>query len=79
MLNVVVRSVCVILIGVLMVVLREAFMPVIIQFVGAAFVVSGAISLFNVYVLGKRGVSRKFDMLTDSVQRYGNMVIRKRR
>lgn len=62
MLNVVVRSVCVILIGVLMVVLREAFMPVIIQFVGAAFVVSGAISLFNVYVLGKRGVSRKFDM-----------------
>ena len=43
MLNVVVRNLCVIVIGVLMVVLREAFMPLIIQFIGATFMVSGAI------------------------------------
>ncbi len=61
MLNVVVRSLCVILIGVLMVVLREAFMPLIIQFIGAAFVVSGIISLFNIYILRRRGHSRLFD------------------
>lgn len=61
MVNVVVRSICVILIGVLMVVLREAFMPVIVQFIGATFIVSGIISLFNVYVLCKRGLSRNFD------------------
>jgi uncharacterized membrane protein HdeD (DUF308 family) len=61
MLNVVVRSLCVILIGVLMVVMRETFMPLIIQFIGAAFVVSGAISLFNIYILRRRGFSRPFD------------------
>lgn len=61
MLNVVVRSLCVILIGVLMVVLRESFMPLIIQFIGAAFIVSGAISLFNIYILYRRGFSRVFD------------------
>ncbi len=61
MLNVVVRSLCVIIIGVLMVVMREAFMPLIIQFIGAAFVVSGAISLFNIYILNRRGLSHVFD------------------
>lgn len=61
MVNLVVRSLCTILIGVLMVVLREAFMPVIIQFIGAAFIVSGIISLFNVYQLRKRGLSKSFD------------------
>ena len=62
MLNIVVRSLCVILIGVLMVVLREAFMPLIIQFIGAAFMVSGALSLFNIYLLRKRGLAKPFDM-----------------
>lgn len=62
MVNVVVRSLCVILIGVLVVVLREAFMPVIIQFIGAAFILSGIISLFNVYQLRKRGLSKGFDV-----------------
>lgn len=61
MISLVVRSLCTILIGVLMVVLREAFMPVIIQFIGAAFIVSGVISLFNVYLLRKRGLSKSFD------------------
>lgn len=63
MVNVVVRSICVILIGVLMVVLREAFMPVIIQVIGATFIVSGIISLFNVYVLHKRKLSKLFDTI----------------
>lgn len=62
MVNLVVRSLCTILIGVLMIVLREAFMPVIVQFIGAAFIVSGVISLFNVYVLYKRGLSKGFDV-----------------
>lgn len=62
MVNAIVRSICVILIGVLMVVLREAFMPVIIQFIGAAFIVSGVLSLFNVYVLYKRKLSKSFDV-----------------
>lgn len=61
MVNVIVRSICVILIGVLMVVMREAFMPVIIQFIGVAFIVSGAISIFNVYLLHKKGLSKSFD------------------
>ncbi len=61
MLNVVVRNLCVIVIGVLMVVLREAFMPLIIQFIGAAFMVSGAISLFNIYILRKKRLSKTFD------------------
>lgn len=51
MLNVVVRSLCVILLGVLMVTLRESLMPVIIQIIGAIFMLSGAVSLFNIYVL----------------------------
>ena len=61
MLNVVVRSLCVIVIGVLMVVMRESFMPFIIQLLGAVFMVSGAISLFNIYVLRKKGMSKGFD------------------
>lgn len=61
MVNLLVRSLCTILIGVLMIILREAFMPVIVQFIGAAFIVSGVISLFNVYLLHKRGLSKGFD------------------
>lgn len=61
MVNLLVRSLCTILIGVLMIILREAFMPVIVQFIGAAFIVSGVISLFNVYMLHKRGLSKGFD------------------
>lgn len=61
MLNVVVRSLCVIVIGVLMVVLRESFMPLIIQLIGAVFMLSGAISLFNIYILRKKGMSTGFD------------------
>ena len=61
MVNVVVRSLSVIVLGVLMVVLREQFLPVIIQFIGAAFVVSGVIALFNLYVIAKRGMSRVLD------------------
>ena len=63
MLNVVVRSLCVILLGVLMVVMREAFMPLIVQFIGAAFMLSGAISLFNIYVIYKRGLAKAFDLV----------------
>ncbi len=62
MLNVVVRSLCVILLGVLMVVLRESLMPVIIQIIGAIFMLSGVISLFNIYVLYTRGLSKSFDV-----------------
>lgn len=64
MISVVVRSLCLVIVGVLMILLREAFMPFIIQFVGAAFIVSGIISLFNVYLLYKRGLARAFDAVT---------------
>ena len=60
MVNLLVRSLCTIIIGVLMIILREAFMPVIVQFIGAAFIVSGVISLFNVHLLHKRGLSKGF-------------------
>ncbi len=61
MVNVIVRSLCVMIVGVLMIVLREAFLPVIVQVIGAAFIVSGIISLFNLYLISKRGMARFFD------------------
>lgn len=70
MVNVVVRSVCLVVIGVLMVLLREAFMPVIIQLMGVAFVVSGVISLFNAYLLHRHKLSGgvgKFTLATAGV------------
>lgn len=61
MVNVVVRSLCVIVVGVLMIALREAFLPVIVQVIGAAFVVSGVISLFNLYIMYKKSMAKFFD------------------
>lgn len=50
MLNVIIRSVAMILIGVLLVVQRDIIMPVIVQCVGIAFVLPGIIALVSLFV-----------------------------
>lgn len=53
MLNVVVRSVATIIIGVLLVMHREAILPIIVQCVGAAFILPGLFALVS-YLLNNR-------------------------
>ena len=53
MLNVIVRSVATIIIGVLLVMHREAILPIIVQCVGAAFILPGLFALVS-YLLNNR-------------------------
>lgn len=50
MLNVVIRSVATILVGILLVVQRDVIMPVIVQCVGIAFILPGIIALVSLFV-----------------------------
>lgn len=58
MLNVVVRSIATIIIGVLLVMQREAILPIIVQCIGAAFILPGLIALVS-YLLAKRNASEQ--------------------
>lgn len=53
MLNVIVRSVATIIIGVLLVMQREAILPIIVQCIGAAFILPGLFALVS-YLLGRK-------------------------
>ena len=47
MLNVIVRSVATILVGILLIMQREAVLPIIVQCIGAAFILPGLFALVS--------------------------------
>lgn len=59
MLNVVIRSVATILIGVLLITQREAIMPIIVQCIGVAFVLPGIIALLSHFFNNKEAGGQK--------------------
>ncbi len=59
MLSVIIRSVATVLIGILLIMQREAIMPIIVQCIGAAFVLPGIIALFLHFFNNNEAVSRK--------------------
>ncbi len=59
MLNVIIRSVTIILIGVLLVFQRDTIMPVIVQCIGAAFVLPGIVALASMLFSSEKNESKK--------------------
>lgn len=55
MLNVVIRSIVMVLIGVLLVMWREDILPVIVQCIGAAFIIPGVLALVRHFMAGRGG------------------------
>lgn len=63
MLNLIVRSVAIILVGVLLIVQRDAVMPIIVQCLGIAFILPGVIAVTS-YIMARRnsGVGGKLNV-----------------
>ncbi len=59
MLNVIIRSIATILIGVLLIMQREAIMPIIVQCLGVAFVLPAILALLSHFIYSKEAAPSK--------------------
>ena len=64
MLNMLLRGLFLIIAGVLIIAFREAFLPVIVQIVGAGFVLSGIVTLYNLYVQYKNRTTGSYTLFS---------------
>lgn len=60
MLNTIVRGLVAVLVGVFVIVYRDAFLPLVVQVAGALFLVSGVVSFYTVYMQYKQGLGNVY-------------------
>ncbi len=74
MLNVIVRSVATIIIGVLLVMQREVILPIIVQCIGAAFILPGLFALVSSLLNKKKATMQKWQPTVMMLTSVGSIV-----
>lgn len=74
MLNVIVRSVATIIIGVLLVMQREVILPIIVQCIGAAFILPGLFALVSSLLNKKKETMQKWQPTVTMLTSIGSIV-----